>query len=88
MVQAEGEGEMTRPGAHGADSSSMIVAVVFLVLAALAGALLALNLTVRKKDVIQGMRIDGPPPPRRRWRELSGLSRCNLVDMKFACLAN
>jgi outer membrane protein assembly factor BamE (lipoprotein component of BamABCDE complex) len=45
---------MTRPGAHGADSSSMIVAMVFLVLAALAGALLVLNLTVRKKDVIQG----------------------------------
>jgi hypothetical protein len=44
---------MTRPGAHGADSS-MIVAVVFLVLAALAGALLVLNFTVRKKDVIRG----------------------------------
>jgi outer membrane protein assembly factor BamE (lipoprotein component of BamABCDE complex) len=44
---------MTRAVAHGADSS-MIVAVVFLVLAALARALLFLNLTVRKKDVIQG----------------------------------
>jgi hypothetical protein len=30
----------------------MIVAVVFLVLAALASALLVLNLTVRKKDVV------------------------------------
>jgi hypothetical protein len=40
---------MTRPGAD----SSMVAAVVFLVLAALAGALLVLNLTVRKKDVIQ-----------------------------------
>jgi hypothetical protein len=48
-ARAEGEGEMTRPGAD----SSMVAAVVFLVLAALAGALLVLNLTVRKKDVIQ-----------------------------------
>jgi hypothetical protein len=67
---------MTRPGAHGADSS-MIVVVVFLVLAALAGALLVLNLTVRKKDVIQGgyvkkdKRIDGS-----RAAAVNDFSRC------------
>jgi hypothetical protein len=36
------------------DDSLIVVAVVFLVLVVLAGALLVLNLTVRKKDVIRG----------------------------------
>jgi hypothetical protein len=52
-ARAEGEGKMTRPGAHGADSS-MVVAVVCLALAVLAGALLILKRMVRKKDVIRG----------------------------------
>jgi hypothetical protein len=48
--RAEGDGEMTRPVAD----YSMVVAVVCLALAVLAGALLILKRMVRKKDVIKG----------------------------------
>jgi hypothetical protein len=55
---------MTRAAAD----ASMVATVVLLVLAVLAGALLILNLTVRKKDVIKGGYVesdhdDTPTPP-------------------------